>query len=342
MKTWAWILGGVGVAAGAWWYFKGRSPETSATPESIYPEGVVPGVTPGYPIAPSVDELPPDPARQTAPAMGESYAPSTQQSAPQASTASTGYSEPATYTPSSSGAPYAVGAGTGTDTSSAKAPLFLVEPVAPKVVLPQLRPMVKSPSPMVSPKDLLPQVKPLVRSPMLVAPPKELLPEPKPIVKYLVPVAPPIVATPKLVKVAPMVPPPAIAPKPVKTTLVTPPIATMPQLVKAAPAKVLVTTYRSPVTSVTRTAIAPVLAAPQVVAPPKPKSPMLAPVVRPLTRPLAVIRPTNVRGVYAVGADFTEAEYHAMAVKAELESKRREWAANQMSEQTNAMNRINR
>jgi hypothetical protein len=54
---------------------------------------------------------------------------------------------------------------------------------------------------------------------------------------------------------------------------------------------------------------------------------------------LAVARLTNIRGVYAVGADFTEAEYHAMAVKAELESKRREWAANQMSEQTNAMAR---
>jgi hypothetical protein len=58
-----------------------------------------------------------------------------------------------------------------------------------------------------------------------------------------------------------------------------------------------------------------------------------------LARPQAVVRPTNIRGVYAVGADFTEAEYHAMAVKAELESKRREWAANQMSEQTNAMAR---
>jgi hypothetical protein len=99
----------------------------------------------------------------------------------------------------------------------------------------------------------------------------------------------------------------------------------------------MVTTYRSPVTSATRTVVVPMVKAPSpTVVAPRPKSPTPT-VVTPLTRPLAVVRPTNLRGVYAVGADFTEAEYHAMAVKAELESKRREWAANQMSEQTNAM-----
>jgi hypothetical protein len=39
------------------------------------------------------------------------------------------------------------------------------------------------------------------------------------------------------------------------------------------------------------------------------------------------------RGVYAIGADLTEAEFLAMASKARLETVRREWAANQLAEQ---------
>jgi hypothetical protein len=38
------------------------------------------------------------------------------------------------------------------------------------------------------------------------------------------------------------------------------------------------------------------------------------------------------RGVYAIGADLTEAEYLAAAAKARLETSRREWAANQLAE----------
>lgn len=299
MKTWAWILGGAGVAAGAWWYLKGRNPVTSTTPESFYPEDVVPGVTPGYPIAPSADQLPPDTAQQKAPAMGEAYASTAQSSSSQASAVSAGYGEPTTNTPSSSGAPYAVGAGTGTSTPSKKTTFVLVKPISPTkaVVVPQARPIVSAPRPMVAPI-----------APVVVQPPKVVLPQ------------------------APMtsLPSPMVTPKPI--------VSSPRPVVAPQPTKVTVTTYRSPVTSSTRTVVAPVAVAPRVVAAPKPKSPV-PPVVTPLTRPLAVVRPTNVRGVYAVGADFTEAEYHAMAVKAELESKRREWAANQMSEQTNAMAR---
>ena len=39
------------------------------------------------------------------------------------------------------------------------------------------------------------------------------------------------------------------------------------------------------------------------------------------------------RGVYAIGADLTEAQYKAMAARARVESKRREWAANQLADQ---------
>lgn len=316
MKTWAWILGGAGVAAGAWWYLKGRNPMTSATPESFYPEDVVPGVTPGYPIAPSADQLPLDTAQQMAPAMGESYAPTTQPSSSQASAVSAGYGEPATNTPSSSGASYAVGAGTGTSAPSPKKTFVLVKPITATkaVVVPQVRPIVSAPRPMVTPI-----------APVVAQPPKAILPQapmtslPSPMVSLPRPVAP--------------TPSPMVTPKPI--------VSSPRPVVAPQPTKVTVTTYRSPVTSSTRTVVAPIAVAPRVVAAPKPKSPA-PPVVTPLTRPLAVVRPTNVRGVYAVGADFTEAEYHAMAVKAELESKRREWAANQMSEQTNAINRVNR
>jgi hypothetical protein len=71
-----------------------------------------------------------------------------------------------------------------------------------------------------------------------------------------------------------------------------------------------------------------------VVVTPMPKGPTPPVVTKPLTKPLAVVRPTNLRGVYAVGADFTEAEYRAMGARAELETRRREWAANQMAENT--------
>lgn len=104
------------------------------------------------------------------------------------------------------------------------------------------------------------------------------------------------------------------------------------------PAKVSVTTYRSPVTSSTRTVIAPAI--------PRAKVPVFRTVAAPtskpstpLTRPLAVVRPTSIAGVYAVGADFTEAEYRAMGARAEIESKRREWAASQMSEHIAALQR---
>ncbi len=299
MKTWAWILGGAGVAAGAWWYFKGRNPMTSATPESFYPEGVVPGVTPGYPIAPSADQLPPDTAQKTAPAMGESYAPATQSSSSQASAVSAYHGGSATNTPSSSGAPYAVGAGTGTTTTSPKTTFVLVKPIAPPVATTSyVRPISSSPRPAVTPS-----------APVVSQPPKVTLPGD-------------IQAT-----VTPL-PRPMVTPKPI--------VSSPKPVIAPQPTKVMVTTYRSPVTSATRTVVAPVVAASRVVAPPRPKSPMpLA--TTPLTRPLAVVRPTNVRGVYAVGADFTEAEYRAMAVKAELESRRREWAANEMAEQTNAL-----
>ena len=104
-------------------------------------------------------------------------------------------------------------------------------------------------------------------------------------------------------------------------------------VVAPQPTKVMVTTYRSPVTSATRTVVVPMSKAPMpVVVAPQPKSSTPPVVTKPLSRPLAVVRPTNIRGVYAVGADFTEAEYRAMGARAELETRRREWAANQMAE----------
>ncbi len=134
MKTWAWIVGGVGIAAGAWWYLKGRN---SAMPEASYPEGVVPGVTPGYPLAPSVDELPPDVAQKEVP-MGGSNAP--QQSSSQTSAVSpVAVASPA----SSSGATYAVGTGNGSTspTSTAPAATSLLRPSPQRVRVARPRPV---------------------------------------------------------------------------------------------------------------------------------------------------------------------------------------------------------
>jgi hypothetical protein len=306
MKTWAWIVGGVGVAAGAWWYLKGRN---SATTEMSYPEGVVPGVTPGYPAAPSVDELPPDTAQQMAPAMGENYAAPAQSSSSQASAVSTGYSEPSTNTPSSSGAPYAVDTGTGTTTPSPKAPLFSIAPSSPLVdTTSYVRPVRPSPKPSVA---------------LMLAPRPTVAPRP-----MVAPQAMPTVSLPKTVipsQPTVSLPSPVVAPRPI--------VSSPRPVVAPQPTKVMVTTYRSPVTSATRTVVVPVVAAPKpVVVAPMVKSPTPTIVTKPLTRPLAVARPTNLRGVYAVGADFTEAEYRAMGVRAELETRRREWAANQMAE----------
>ncbi len=130
--------------------------------------------------------------------------------------------------------------------------------------------------------------------------------------------------------VTPMAPV-AVAPVKVVTPAVTIPV------VKRESVPVMVTTYRSPVTSATRTVVVPMAKTPMpVVATPMVKSPTPTIVTTPLSRPVAVVRPTNLRGVYAVGADFTEAEYRAMGARAELETQRREWAANQMAE--NAIN----
>lgn len=388
MKTWAWILGGIGVTAGAWWYLKKRSPETSASSsETIYPEGVIPGVTPGYPEAPSVDELPSDPAQHGAPTMGESYAPSTNQSASQASSVSAGYSGSSANASSSSGAAYAVGDGIATNPRSSTAPLFTVKPYSPPPVVrtPYVRPhlvkaqpkpapkaivvapmMTPKPSSMVVPKaapmtvDSMAAPRSIVSSPspvMIPAPVVASRPETAPVstptssyvTSLLRPVAaptapiapalqPPKVVLPGDVQTTAPLPSPMVSlPRPVApmpSPVVAPkPIVSSPRPVVAPqPTKVTVTTYKSPVTSATRTVVAPVVVAPRVVAAPKPVSP--APLARtPLTRPIAVVRPTNVRGVYAVGADFTEAEYRAMAARAEHESRRREWAANQMAEQ---------
>lgn len=311
MKIWAWIIGGIGVTAGAWWILKGRTPATATTPEAAYPEGVVPGVTPGYPVAPSADQLPPDPAKQAAPAMGETNAQATQPSAYQAPASSVGYGEPTTSTAPSSGTSNAVGAGTSSGPPASKVTTPLVKLIAPP-----------------PPQVFAPIVK---AAPIPVAP---------------IPVAP-ITATP--IQVAPITVAPSVVALPgdITRTVQTAPISAKPlvlafePLAKPEPVKVAITTYKSPVTSVTNTVVAPIVKpAPIVMAP---KAPSVAPIViKPVSKPLAVVRPTNVRGIYAVGADFTEAEYHAMAAKAELESKRREWAANQMAERANVMNRIGR
>ena len=300
MKTWAWIVGGVGVAAGAWWYLKGRN---SATTEMSYPEGVVPGVTPGYPIAPSVDELPPDTAQQEMP-MGGSYAP--QQSSSQASAVSP---VAVASSPSSSGAPYAVGTGNGPTTTASPTPtavsrLLKRAPVRVKVALP--RPMAVA----------TPRATPAVMATPMATP------TPMAVITPMAATEPVAVFTP-------------LAPVPAKPTVVSTPVVMAAPLVKRAPTQAVVTTYRSPVTSATRTVVVPVVATPKpVVVALQPKSPTPTIVTTPLSKPLAVIRPTNLRGVYAVGADFTEAEYRAMGVRAELETRRREWAANQMAENT--------
>lgn len=319
MKTWAWILGGIGVTAGAWWYLKKRSPETSASSsETIYPEGVIPGVTPGYPEAPSVDELPSDPAQHGAPTMGESYAPSTNQSASQASSVSAGYSGSSANASSSSGAAYAVGDGIATNPPSSTAPSFTVKPYSPPPVVrtPYVRPNLVKAQPRPMPKAVVVAPTPQPQKVALPGDVQTTAPLPSSMVSLSRPVAP--------------MPSPVVTPKPI--------VSSPRPVVAPQPTKVTVTTYKSPVTSATRTVVAPAVVAPRVVAAPKPVSP--APLARtPLTRPIAVVRPTNVRGVYAVGADFTEAEYRAMAARAEHESRRREWAANQMAEQMNALTR---
>lgn len=302
MKIWAWIIGGIGVTAGAWWILKGRTPATATTSEAAYTEGVVPGVTPGYPVAPSADQLPPDPAKRAAPAMGETNAQATQPSAYQASASSVGYGEPTTSTSPSSGTSNAVGAGTSSGPSASKVTIPLVKPIAPPSSPRVIAPIVK-----VAPISVAPiSVAPITAAPSVVALPGDIT---------------------RTVQTAP------ISAKPL--------VLAFEPLAKPEPVKVAVTTYKSPVTSVTNTVIAPIVKPTPIVM--APKAPSVAPIViKPVSKPLMVMRPTNVRGIYAVGADFTEAEYHAMAAKAELESKRREWAANQMAERANVVNRVGR
>jgi hypothetical protein len=41
---------------------------------------------------------------------------------------------------------------------------------------------------------------------------------------------------------------------------------------------------------------------------------------------------TPLKGVYAIGADLTEAQYRALSARAAVEARRREWAANQLAD----------
>lgn len=118
MKIWPWILGTVGVGAGAWWLLKRNA---MAEGWVSYPEGVVPGVTPGYPLPPSTDELPT--YSEGGMQMGESYGPT--------STGNSSYVPSSSNTTSSIITADAMGSGTGPATAAtAGEPTTSVNPFA--------------------------------------------------------------------------------------------------------------------------------------------------------------------------------------------------------------------
>ena len=105
---------------------------------------------------------------------------------------------------------------------------------------------------------------------------------------------------------------------------------------KTDPPVVKVAVYKSPVTSSTRT----VTASPKTVtaftkAASVDQSGSPAKAATTVKAPAVALRASlqAMRGVYAIGADLTEAEFLAAAAKARLEASRREWAANQLAEQ---------
>lgn len=222
MKMWAWIVGGLGAAAGAWWFLAKREQPQVARP--VYPENITPGETPGYPLAPSADELPPDVEggfMSSVGQQGESYV-----STPVVSTSQQPTSQESSASQSASFAmgthSSSYGQGSTQSTSQGTAPTSTTKTSKVNVIT-------------------------------------------------------------------------YASPTTSKTSIITVPLQ-MP--VKSAPIK----------TSV------------------QPKKSGVSVPLKPL------------RGVYAIGADHTEAEYKAMAARAELESKRREWAANQMAEKIAAIN----
>lgn len=221
MKTWAWIVGGLGAAAAGYWWWRKQQP-----PEYFYPEGVIPGVTPGYPIAPSADQLPPDTEGAIMAAQSQAQEGSNASSSAflePSSSASSTKSSPSVATQSTLGKP----SGGGSAGTSAKASTSSV-----------------------------------------------------------------------------------------KTTVVA---------------------YQSPVTSKTKYVAVPV-SVPAKTSLVQSSTNQVSFKV-PMSKPAVVLKPTPIRGVYAIGADHTEAEYRALAARAELESKRREWAANQMASQIAAIRR---
>lgn len=234
MKTWAWVAGGLGLAAGAWYWLKRRE---SMPASAFYPEGVVPGETPGYPVAPSAEQLPPDVEGGFAPSMGTA-SPTTGESYVSAPTVGTPDQSVSQKSIASQSAGFAMGThagsyGKGTTQSTSQG----AQTTSAKAASSSLSPFSK---------------------------------------------------------------------------------------------KAVVTTYKSPITSATTVTARPVMSKPTTVSAPT--------VIKPLPpKPVPTVKSNLIRGMYAIGADHTEAEYKAMAARAALEAKRREWAASQLSERIAAI-----
>lgn len=317
MSKWA-ITAGAGLLVGAavYWYAKKRGAENYEESEEAWggellpPSYAAPSSSndAGY-TAPSAAELPPDYEQKPYSGGGASYEP-----AISTSNSGTSTQKPSTHTPTQDSVDFGGPREIPTEeqaTSKEKTSVSTVDSLF-SAVKPAMRP-----------------VKPVAAKPSKIGPTG---PAPRAPAQTQMPVsAQPRVSAPP-VTAATISAPTMTAPTTPKTSMFAATVQAPKKIVEAkqvqaAPVSVPSSEIGAPTSSpvpVQRMAVQPATLKKIQAAPVKTQPLMKMSLAKGISTPL--------KGVYAIGADLTEAQYRALSARAAVEAKRREWAANQLAD----------